>query len=624
MNFQHGQTIIWLRWRLACNQINRMSWINRALLYLLIVLSLIIGGSSFIVSLTVGIWILPQAWPDWMVFVWVGMVLAFLGSWMVGVLTDLQRSEPLSLDKFLHLPVSPQGVFCLNYFSSIFSLSLVVFFPMMIGWSFALAWKYQGLLWLGPLLTLAFFMMVTALTYQFRGWLAALMTNKRHKRTILTVITVVVILVSQIPNIVSNTVLRATGKENRQIEMKEKSERRSLDASLAADELQSEVYDKRLLELNRRKSERQQRQFAEKLGWARMANTYFPPLWLAAGMDAAAKNRWTVSLISCLGMVGLGSFGLWRSYQTTLRLFRGGFESRTKKKSSTSPGSSAKPILDYSGLSGSVASAWKPSWLEKSVPGANEHQAAVAWMSFRNLTRAPEAKLALITPIAVVILVGASMLFGNRQPISPYLRPLLGIGICFLAMAGTSQLIQNQFGFDRDGFRALLLAPISERNILIGKNLALAPIAMTLGLTALLIMQFCVPLHWSHFLATVFQLVTMYLVACLVSNLMSIVVPMGVAAGSLKPTNLKFGSVLLQILLFLLAPLGMVPAILPFGIEIWLANDPRWNWLPIYLMGAVFYLVLLAITYRWLIGYQAKLLAERKWRILETITRVSS
>src|SRR5260370_10255605 len=42
-------------------------------------------------------------------------------------------AEALVLEKFLQLHVSLSGVFVLNYLSSLLSLSLIVFVPMMLG-----------------------------------------------------------------------------------------------------------------------------------------------------------------------------------------------------------------------------------------------------------------------------------------------------------------------------------------------------------------------------------------------------------------------------------------------------------------------------------------------------------
>src|SRR5207245_1387772 len=52
-------------------------------------------------------------------------------------------------------------------------------------------------------LVAAFLLMVTALTYQFQGWLAALMVNKRRRRTVIVVATMAVILIAQLPNIIN-------------------------------------------------------------------------------------------------------------------------------------------------------------------------------------------------------------------------------------------------------------------------------------------------------------------------------------------------------------------------------------------------------------------------------------
>lgn len=216
------------------------------------------------------------------------------------------------------------------------------------------------------------------------------------------------------------------------------------------------------------------------------------------------------------------------------------------------------------------------------------------------------------------------MLFYDRAPSAEWVRPFVALGSSFLAMAGVSQLLQNQFGFDRDGFRALLLAPVSEVDFLIGKNAATAPLALGLALITLIFQQIALPLQWTHFIASLFQTGTLYLVACLVGNLMSIMTPLGIASGSLKPVNFNLGTIILQFLLFFLAPLGMVPAIAPLGLE-WLSE--RFSFfpgVPFYLLGAAFYLVVLLLVYRPLIRWQADLLRRRKWKILEAVTNVGA
>ena len=136
--------------------------------------------------------------------VWDGVAAGFLFFWLIGLMSELQRTELLSLDNFMHLPVSPTGAFFINYVGSSIGLSLILFLPAMIGLGIGLTLsRGPAMLLLFPLIA-AFFLMVTAVTYQFRGWLASMMTNPRRRRTIIAVVTLLFILVFQIPNILNN------------------------------------------------------------------------------------------------------------------------------------------------------------------------------------------------------------------------------------------------------------------------------------------------------------------------------------------------------------------------------------------------------------------------------------
>src|SRR5262249_45216501 len=198
---EHLLTFLWLRWRLRGNQLKRGGIANAVIGALLAGAAVCLAGILFVVFLLVGLWALPEAPPATILYVWDGVVVAFLFFWAVGLFGDLQRAEALSLDKFLHLPVSLTGAFLVNYVSSLVSLTLVVFLRPMLGLALALVFaKGPAMLWLFPLLA-AFLLMVTALTYQFQGWLAALMANKRRRRTVIVVATLVFVLIFQLPNL---------------------------------------------------------------------------------------------------------------------------------------------------------------------------------------------------------------------------------------------------------------------------------------------------------------------------------------------------------------------------------------------------------------------------------------
>ena len=128
---------------------------------------------------------LPRATPCHLMYAWDGLVVGFLFFWCIGLITELQRSEvAVAVDKFLHLPVSlngrvpdqlPQLARC--------SLSLIVFVPVMLGFALALVFARGRRCCRSLPLLAAFLLMVTALTYQFQGWLASLMGNPRRRRT---------------------------------------------------------------------------------------------------------------------------------------------------------------------------------------------------------------------------------------------------------------------------------------------------------------------------------------------------------------------------------------------------------------------------------------------------------
>ncbi len=99
-------------------------------------------GAAFLALLAgflVGLLALPRASPMAFLLVWDAVVGVFLFFWIVELLAELRQSELLSLENFL--------------------------------------------------------LMVTALTYQFRGWLASLMVNRRRRRTVIAVTSLAFMLV---------------------------------------------------------------------------------------------------------------------------------------------------------------------------------------------------------------------------------------------------------------------------------------------------------------------------------------------------------------------------------------------------------------------------------------------
>ena len=79
--------------------------------------------------------------------------------------------------------------------------------------------------------------------------------------------------------------------------------------------------------------------------------------------------------------------------------------------------------------------------------------------------------------------------------------------------------------FLHDGFRVFVLTPTPRRDVLIGKNLSIAPLALAMCGLILLAIQIMLPLRFTHFLATLVQSVMIYFIFCMVGNLVSILSP---------------------------------------------------------------------------------------------------
>jgi ABC-2 type transport system permease protein len=547
-------------------------------------------------------------------YAWDGLIAGFLLFWGIGLLTELQKTEPLSLSKILHLPVSPNSAFLINYFSSLLRLSMIVFGPVMVGFALALVFA-KGILMLPALpLLAAFLLMVTALTYQFQGWLASLMSDPRRRRTIVVAMTAAFVLVFQLPSLLNFFapwgVQRRAEQSAAQVE-----EMKKLDRAFKAHEFDATEHLRRLKELvEKHKLASQQANRESEEQWeraARLANMVLPVGWLPLGVMTAAEGRVLPSLLGLAGMTLIGTASLWRAYHTTVGQYQGQPTNRKNRPAPAPAPSVAAP-----------AGVREPRrlLLEARLPGLSEPVSAVALAGLRSLLRAPEAKMMMLTPLITAVIFG-SMLWRGRHGIPGPVRPMVALGAMVFVLFGMLQLMGNQFGFDRDGFRVFVLCAARRRDILLGKNLSFAPQALGIAAIQLAVVQAVCPMRIDHFLAMLPLYVSMYLLFCVVTNLMSIYAPMHVAAGSLKPSNLKFTTGLVQmVMFFFLFPLTQALAFLPLGAEVVLSLLGWTAGVPIGLLLSLVECAAVVFIYRLSLDWQGDLLQAREQRILETVT----
>ena len=613
MNWQHFQAFVWLRWRMMVNQWRRAGAFNAVLMMVIAVGAVVVAVPLLIGSFAMGVNAIPKGTPMHLLYVWDGLIVAFLFTCMIGLIPELQRSEPLSLSKFLHLPVSVKSAFLINYFSSLLRLSLIFFVPMMLGYSLALVFvKGAMLLTVLPALA-AFLLMVTALTYQFQGWLSSLMSNPRRRRLVVVAVTVIFVLGAQLPSLLSSNVAPFLTSQAEQLRQLTK-EMDELNRAFQANEVDGKEFTRRLeelvddVELATKQADSELPEQVE--GSALLANLVLPIGWLPLGVKGAAEGRLIPALLGILGMTLIGSASLWRAYRTTVGVYQGQATARGSQPSSRVASTPA-------GLGKT-----RTLLLERRIPGLSEPVTAIALGGLRSLLCSPEAKMMLLSPLIMAVIFGTMLLRrSGLQNVSDWIRPLFGVGAMFVVLFGVLQLMSNQFGFDRGGFRIFVLSAASRRDILLGKNLAFAPFVAGMALVLLVAVQVFVPMRVDHFLAMFPQFVSMFLLFCLLTNLLSIYAPIYITAGALRHSKPKMSVVLSQLLTFvILFPLTQVLTLLPLGIEVLIKSQGWIPQVPVHLILSLLQCALVVLIYRLLLSWQGGLFQSREQQIVEIVT----
>src|ERR1035437_9976002 len=165
MNWEQLKTILWLRWRLMRNQWARSGGLGAVIAVLAGLGAFVMGGLCFVGALLGAAFGLSQSPPLVIMGIWFGVTVLFLFFWMIGLLTELQRSETIDLQKLMHMPVALGPMFGINYVVSHFALSLILVVPAMFGLGIGLAIvRSPEMILLIPLAS-SMVLMVTAWTY---------------------------------------------------------------------------------------------------------------------------------------------------------------------------------------------------------------------------------------------------------------------------------------------------------------------------------------------------------------------------------------------------------------------------------------------------------------------------
>ena len=580
MDWGQLRTIVWLRGRLIRNQWSRGGKFNAVLTAIAVWAGFVVAVAGGLGGTVAGAFALAKASPADMLVAWDLIVGAFLLFWMIGLVSELQRSETIDIGRMMHLPVSLKDIFLVNYVASHLTLSIILFLPAMLGLCLGLILGGRWSMVLMFPLVLGVVFMVTAWTHCLRGWLAALMVNKRRRRAVVAGVTFSFVLLCQLPNFFFNI----------------RHDRRDRDRTRTT---KSAPADEQIVA--RRRGRDKPRLSPTVL----TVHKCVPFLWVGNGARAIAGGNVWPAVLGAAGAFGIGGLGLRRAHRTTLSFYRG---QATISKPAPKP-KVARIAAEKRGL------------FDRSLPGVPDEAMALGSVFFRSLVRAPEIKMAMASNFLMLLFFGAMFLVRRSSPLGDQFKPFAATGAVFFTFFGLSQLMFNQFGFDRGGFRQLVLLPVQRKWILLGKNLAFMPAALGMGLTALMIVTLALRITPVVFLAVCLQLIAAFLLVSMVANLLSVLLPHHVAQGSLKQTKTSSTTTLLIFVTRLLFMPVMAVLFIPPGLGLLMS---RVGWLPaapVHLLCSAVLAGLLALSYKLSLIPLGDLLQRRERQILKVVTK---
>lgn len=560
MNPQHLSAFVWLRQRLMMNQLRRAGVGNQVVLILAAAMLAVGVAGTFLGGLSVGGFALPRTPPLGRLLGWDGLVVAFLFVRLISLLSELQRTDGIAPSKYLHLPVSPAGAFLVNYVSALAAPTLLFLVAAVVGATFGQTLAGSPLTLLTLPLLVAFVFAVTAVTDLIQGAIASLALTPRRKQALGVVAAFVIVSGVQIPNLlnISGLMPKATT---------------GVDRAVAA-------------------------------SVARVANAVLPPGWFALGAADLADGAALPALAGTFGFTLIGLIALRLSYRAALRVAKG-----------TDGGTGrAAPVTV-------AVKTTKPRFAEWQFPGVPEPAAAVAVSAFRAMSRSAEIRAMMVGGgvMLVFFAVGVYAAADGLAKVPVEARPVLGFAAVGFLTALSSGIVGNLFGFDRAGFRAYVLSPVRRRDMLLGKNLAAAPYAVVPPALALVALSVACPPRLDQFLAVVVALPAMFLIACLVGNVASILFPVPYAVGATKPAQIKTLPMLVSFAMTGLLPLAFGPLLLPFGVEVLVAYLTGLDVLPLALPLSALMLAGVVLLYRAVLPVEGRLLARREQALLATV-----
>jgi hypothetical protein len=169
------------------------------------------------------------------------------------------------------------------------------------------------------------------------------------------------------------------------------------------------------------------------------------------------------------------------------------------------------------------------TWLSKPLPWVSAGTSAVALALVRIATRTTRGRSILLVPLVMLVILGFMALGTGSFTFGPF-RTGGSLGMATLLAAisllAVLPIAMNQFAVDGAGLTLTLLAPITARQILVGKAIGVALIAIPSALVGIALVAALFPSgHPALWLTLPLSLVATYTLAAPVAAILSAVFP---------------------------------------------------------------------------------------------------
>lgn len=559
--FEHLGTIVWLKWRLLRHSMTKATGVLAVLLT-----TWVIGGVALItVGASVGLFALGAladleekgALP--VLGITDGLVFFFCIFWVASIMTELQRSDLVDMRKMMYLPVSLKSVFGINFAFSLLTPAGVLFMFPATALVAGLAVRNGAVILFGIFTVLAFYLAVSGWTYYLRGWLAALMENKRKRRLLIMVLPMFLILVGWAPQF--------------------------------------------LIRLGPRWLP------GDPLTVLMAGNMLLPPGWLPLALQSLVLGDLYTASACTIGLVGLGILPLSVGYRATRRHYLGVESRRERKHDAKRQKARGKPAESI--------------FVNKSIPGFDEETSAVAVASIKMLLRHPMVRMQLIAPFLVGLFLFALYFFrsGGLLRVPASARTVIPTAALAWPLLNGATLFANIFGTDGNGFRSFILLPTPRRTYILGRNLALG--ALFGGQMAVFVLLASGIFRTGLMSLVIAFLNVGYaaLLLSALGNVCSLYLPYRVSSDSMRGPGNRPVAVLTMFLFLFLMPLVLLPPMVCALIDPALAYVYEGWWFPAGVIMSLLFLGLALLGYRWLLDVCGGILATREARILEALTK---